>query len=116
GVTVAYMAVLVALLPRLGAAIPWPRLAAWQPLVYGVGQMGFAFGLAIAGTLGQAARKTYGAEQQVEASAEWGGLLIAGVGGAVALAGGILFIAIMVAAARQGWKRDGVVENTDPHI
>jgi hypothetical protein len=97
-VSVAYMAVLLVLLPRLGAAGRWPRLAAWQPLLYGAGQMTFVLGLAVAGTLGQAARKTYGTEQQLHTSAEWVGLIIVGIGGVIALTGGILFIAISAEA------------------
>ena len=98
-VSVAYMAVLLTMLPRLGGALRWPRLAAWQPLLYGVGQMTFVLGLAVAGTLGQAARKTYGGDQQLNLSAEWIGLIIVGIGGVIALAGGVLFIAVAGEAA-----------------
>ena len=98
-VTVAYMAVLMVLLPRLGAPAASPRLATWQPLVYGAGQMTFVLGLAIAGTLGQAGRKEYGPAQAVSSSAEWIGLMIVGVGGIMAMGGGFLFMAIVTTGA-----------------
>lgn len=104
-VTVAYMAVLLALLPKLGAAIPWPRLAAWQPLLFGLGQMVFVLGLAVAGVLGQSARKTYGIDQHVNSTSELVGLIIVGVGGMIALAGGTLFIAIVTSAALHARRR-----------
>lgn len=98
-VTIAYMTVLMVLLPRLGAAVSWPRLARWQPLIYGTGQMLFVLGLAVAGTLGQAPRKTYGQVQPMMPSAERIGLIIVAIGGVLALGGGALFIAIMARAA-----------------
>lgn len=97
-VTIAYMTVMMILLPRLGMTIAWPRLARWQPLIYAIGQMLFVLGLAVAGTLGNAPRKTYGSEQRVLDTAERIGLAIVGVGGLLALAGGILFIVIMINA------------------
>jgi hypothetical protein len=98
-VTVAYMAALLTLMPRLGAGLAWPRLAAWQPLLFAAGQMTFALGLATAGSLGNAARKTYGAEQRLHSTAERVGLAMAGAGGAVALVGGTLFVALVAYAA-----------------
>jgi hypothetical protein len=104
-VTVAYMALLLTLLPGWGIPLPWPRMATWQPLLFGAGQMTFALGLAMAGTLGNAARKTYGAEQQLRTAAERIGLVMAGAGGAVALVGGTLFVAILACAA---YRRGGI--------
>ena len=98
-VTVAYMAVLLSLLPRLGSPLPWPRVTAWQPLFYGVGQMVFVIGLAVAGTLGQASRKTYGVQQQINTTSEQTGLIIVGIGGILAFGGGVHFIVVMVRAA-----------------
>jgi hypothetical protein len=93
-VTVAYMTVLLVLLPRRAGKLPWPRLATWQPLIYGAGQLTFAIGLAIAGGIGQAARKTYGADQHLHTLSAKAGLMLAGAGGLVAMIGGALFIAM----------------------
>jgi hypothetical protein len=57
--TIAYL-----MLQALGFSIQTPRLrrlAAWQPAIYGVGQMIFASGFALAGIYGMS-RKAYGAE------------------------------------------------------
>lgn len=111
-VTVAYMAVLMVLLPRLRATMPWPRLARWQPLIYGAGQMLFVLGLAIAGTLGQAPRKTYGQAPHVLASSERIGLMIVGAGGVLAFGGGVLFISIMARAVWDASRGRGSQEST----
>jgi hypothetical protein len=54
----------------------------------------FAIGLAIAGGIGQAARKTYGADQHLHTLSAKAGLMLAGAGGLVAMIGGALFIAM----------------------
>jgi hypothetical protein len=72
-----------------------------QPLVYGVGQATFATGLAIAGFWGGAARKSYGAEQPIDASVVKTGFVLAGIGGAVALIGGALFVGLVT----RSWTR-----------
>lgn len=101
-VTASYMAVAYVLLKRFGWKIPTPRLerlSAWQPLLFGVGQSIFAGGLALAGTWG-AQRKVYGSEQHVRSTVEWVGLGIMGVGGVIAIVGGISFLWILGAM----WK------------
>ena len=93
-VTAAFMAVTHPLLDRVGfpsASATMHRRAAWQPLVYGVGQMIFATGFALAGAYGSA-RKVYGAEQAARGLMESLGLAVMGVGGLVAVAGGLLFL------------------------
>jgi hypothetical protein len=118
-VTVAYMAMMLALLSETGHTISWPRLAAWQPSIYAVGQMAFVLGYAIAGTFGDAARKTYG--QAPSHQPAWLGMAIAGAGGAVALIGGVIFVLIViktVLAARRDeeppheYRQDEVNEST----
>lgn len=99
GVTASFMAVSYVLLEALGLA-PTPRLAAlraWQPALFGGGQMVFATGFALAGAAGMA-RKTYAAEQAIRSQQEWIGLVVMGLGGLVAVAGGLLFLAIVVSA------------------
>jgi hypothetical protein len=104
GVTAAFMTLSYLLLGAFGFAIPTPRLrraAAWQPVVYGVGQMVFAAGFALAGAHGMS-RKAYGAEQAGRGLAESIGLGVMGIGGLVAVAGGILFLAVFVLIWRRG--------------
>src|SRR5690606_38344535 len=103
-VTVSFMTTLIVILPKLGAPIRRPRLAIWQPLLYGRGQTVFALGLAIAGFWGSAARKAYGGSA-VSATAERIGWIIAAVGGLLAFAGGVAFVSIIVSSARRGARR-----------
>jgi len=105
GVTVAFMALAYLMLRAFGFAIPTPRLrlaATWQPVVYGVGQMVFAAGFALAGAYGMS-RKAYGAEQAARGAAETVGLVVMGAGGLVAIAGGLLFIGVVIAIWRRGF-------------
>jgi cytochrome c oxidase subunit 1 len=75
------------------------RVVAWQPAIFGAGQAVFALGFALAGTQGMA-RKVYGAEQHVRTWLETVGLVVMGVGGLVAVAGGLAFLVIAGAAWR----------------
>lgn len=96
-VTAAFMASTHLLLDWVGVPQASPRLrrlASWQPAVYGLGQMVFALGFALAGAHGQA-RKVYGAEQ-TRGLVETVGLGVMGVGGLVAVAGGLLFLAVVL--------------------
>jgi len=104
GVTAAFMSITYLLLPALGFEIASPRMrraAAWQPAIYGVGQMVFASGFALAGMFGMG-RKSYGAEQAARGLAETIGLGVMGIGGFIAVAGGLLFIGLVVAI----WRHD----------
>jgi cytochrome c oxidase subunit 1 len=104
GVTVAFMTITYVLLGAFGFSISTPRLrraAAWQPLVYGVGQMIFAGGFAVAGAHGMS-RKTYGAEQASRGFAESIGLGIMGMGGLLAVGGGLLFLGVVYVIWRRG--------------
>ena len=99
-VTVAFMTIAVMLLEPLGFALPterWRKAARWQPALFGVGQVIFAIGFAVAGAHGMA-RKAYGSEQQIRGLADWLGLATMGIGGLVAIAGGLLFLALIAAA------------------
>lgn len=103
-VTVAFMAVGYLLLPRLGFSVSdrrWARFARWQLPLFGFGQVVFAIGFALGGMHGLS-RKAYGAEQHIRTAWEWIGLLIMGAGGLVAVAGGLLFLALMIWAV---WPR-----------
>ncbi|MFP4596780.1 MAG: cbb3-type cytochrome c oxidase subunit I [Persicimonas sp.] len=101
-VTVAFMTVALLLLEPIGLELPsgrWKRAARWQPVLFGTGQLVFAVGFAFAGAHGMA-RKAYGAEQQIRGIADWLGLATMGVGGLIAIAGGLLFLGLIAAAAR----------------
>jgi hypothetical protein len=114
GVTVAFMTVTYQLLGAFGFAIPTARLrraAAWQPMVYGVGQMVFAAGFGLAGAHGMA-RKSYGAEQASRGFAESIGLGVMGIGGFVAVIGGLLFLGVVIAVWRRGAKAHSHSEGT----
>ena len=83
GITAAFMTFCYVVLDALGLSIRTPRLeraARWQPVVFGVGQMIFAGGFALAGAYGMS-RQAYGAEQASRGLAESIGLGVMGVGG-----------------------------------
>lgn len=97
-VTAAYMGVSFSMLQKSGWKMPSEklrRLAVWQPFLFGLGQTIFGFGLGIAGTLGSQERKVYGHEQHVRSGGELFGLSVMGIGGIIALAGGILFLLVL---------------------
>ncbi|MEO8841033.1 MAG: cbb3-type cytochrome c oxidase subunit I [Kofleriaceae bacterium] len=100
-VTVTFMTLLVALAPTFGAPVRNPRLACWQPVIYGIGQTLFATGLGVAGFWGHAARKVYDHEPQLGTHVEHGGLILAGIGGVIAMAGGVLFFIVIIRAWTQ---------------
>ena len=87
-----------------GAAIArWARRARWQLLLFGGGQAVFGLGFALAGAYGLG-RKQYGAEQHVRTLGEYLGLGVMGLGGLVAVTGGILFLAAMLRGLAT-WRR-----------
>jgi hypothetical protein len=100
GVTLAMMGVTYVLLPRLGFATPDSRLAAWQPWIYGSGQLLHIAGLVISGGYG-VKRKVAGAEQVLRSAPEVIGMGIMGVGGLLAIAGGLAFVVVVVRAMRR---------------
>lgn len=76
----------------LAPALRWARL---QLLLFGGGQAVFGLGFALAGAYGLG-RKQYGAEQHVRSLGEYLGLGVMGVGGLVAVAGGLFFLSVML--------------------
>ena len=99
GVTLAFMGLTYYLLPRLGFRPPANNLASWQPWVYGCGQMMHILGLAWSGGYG-VQRKTAGVAQGLDSLPEVAGMAMMGLGGLIAIIGGILFI---VVAIRSMW-------------
>ena len=113
GVTVAFMTLSYMVLAALGLSIQTPRIkraAAWQPVVYGVGQMIFAAGFAFAGAYGMS-RKTYGAEQATRGLAESIGLAVMGIGGFIALLGGVLFLLVVAVIWSRGAGTETQITN-----
>ncbi|MBE7411486.1 MAG: cbb3-type cytochrome c oxidase subunit I [Leptospiraceae bacterium] len=67
------------------------RLISVQPFIFGIGQAVFAAGFAIAGLNGMG-RKLYGNEQQVKTLSDHIGMSLMGIGGFVAILGGLIFL------------------------
>lgn len=100
GVTLALMGLVYHLLPRLGYGTPRGRLAVAQPYLYGAGQLLHIVGLVWSGGYG-VQRKVAGGEQVLRSSAEVAGMGLMGLGGLLAIVGGLLFVVVVVRAVRQ---------------
>jgi len=107
GVTLALMGLAYLLLPRLGYAPVQGRLADWQPWIYGFGQLLHIIGLGVSGAMG-IQRKTAGAAQGLDSLSTQVAMGVMGLGGLLAVIGGILFVWIMLRAFWRGRQ------NTDP--
>lgn len=101
GITLALMGLTYALLPRLGYARPLPRLATWQPMLYGGGQLLHIAGLVWSGGYG-VQRKVAGAEQVLRTPSEVAGMALMGVGGLIAVIGGLAFALVVLRTLRRG--------------
>ncbi len=95
GVTLAMMGVAYHLLARLGFRAPQSRAAAWQPVVFGVGQLLHIAGLVWSGGYG-VQRKVGGSDQVLRTTQEFLGMGLMGLGGLVAIVGGIMFVVIVI--------------------
>jgi hypothetical protein len=102
GVTLGMMGVVYLLLPRLGFSAPDSRMAAWQPYLYGAGQLMHILGLVWSGGYG-VQRKVAGADQVLEGVAQVAAMGLMGLGGLLAIVGGMLFIVVVLQSlARRG--------------
>ena len=99
GVTLALMGIVYHLLPTLGYARPRGRMARWQPWLYGLGQLMHIVGLVWSGGYG-VQRKVAGTEQVLRSSAEVAGMGLMGLGGLLAVIGGLLFVLVVLRAMR----------------
>jgi cytochrome c oxidase subunit I len=97
GITMAFMGISYHLLPQLGFRAPATRLARLQPHVFGVGQLLHVAGLAWSGGHG-VQRKTAGSAQGLENLPEILGMAIVGLGGLIAVAGGVMFLVVILRA------------------
>lgn len=100
GVTLALMGLTYHLLPQLGFARPQGRMARWQPLTYGAGQLLHIGGLALSGAMG-IQRKTAGAAQGLDGWAVKASMGVMGLGGLLAVIGGILFVVVVLRCLAQ---------------
>jgi hypothetical protein len=97
GVTLALMGVVYHLLPQLGYRAPAGRAAVLQPWLYGGGQLLHIVGLVWSGGYG-VQRKVAGAEQVLRSTGEVAGMGLMGLGGLLAIAGGLLFVVVVARA------------------
>ena len=97
GVTLAFMGLTYVLLPQLGFAAVKGRMARWQPYVYGGGQLLHILGLAWSGGYG-VQRKVAGAEQMLTTLPQKLGMGLMGLGGLIAVVGGVMFVLVCLKA------------------
>jgi hypothetical protein len=97
GVTLAFMGLAYVLLPRLGFATPTGRMARLQPYVYGGGQLLHVLGLAWSGGYG-VQRKVAGADQMLVSLPQKLGMGLMGLGGLIAVIGGVMFVVVCLRA------------------
>ncbi len=97
GVTLALMGLTYHLLPTLGLARPAGWMARVQPWVYGSGQLLHIGGLAVSGAMG-IQRKTAGAAQGLDTLSAKAAMGVMGIGGLLAVVGGILFVLVVIKA------------------
>jgi hypothetical protein len=107
GITLAFMGVAYELLPRLGYRSPVSRPALWQPYIYGVGQLMHITGLLWSGGYG-VQRKVAGGEQVLSNLQQVAGMGLMGLGGLIAIVGGLLFLLVVVSAMRHGHAGRGL--------
>ena len=100
GVTLALMGLVYHLLPQFGYRAPCARLATLQPILYGAGQMMHIVGLVWSGGYG-VQRKVAGADQVLRTGAEIAGMGLMGLGGLIAVVGGVLFVVVVLSATRR---------------
>ncbi len=97
GVTLAFMGISYLLLPVFGYKAPAGKLVKYQPVVYATGQMMHIIGLAWSGGYG-VQRKTAGADQALKSLEQIAGMGLMGLGGLIAIIGGILFLVVILAS------------------
>ena len=95
GVTLAFMGLVYYLLPRMGFGRPQGCLATLQPALYGAGQLLHIAGLLWSGGYG-VQRKAAGGEQVLRTTEQIAGMGLMGLGGLLAVAGGILFAIVVL--------------------
>jgi heme/copper-type cytochrome/quinol oxidase subunit 1 len=107
-VTLAYMGITYHLLPLLGFRRPAGRLVILQPWIYASGQLMHVIGLAWSGGYG-VQRKTAGGAQALDGIEKIAGMGLMGLGGLVAVVGGVLFLVITFKAMWPEKRASGIV-------
>ena len=97
GITLALMGLAYHLLPAFGFQRPNARLAHWQAWIYGGGQLLHIAGLVWGGGYG-VQRKVAGAAQALRTPQEFAAMGLMGLGGLIAVIGGLMFLVIVVGA------------------
>ena len=97
GVTLAFMGLAYVLLPQLGFGKAEGAMARWQPYVYGGGQLIHVLGLAWSGGYG-VQRKVAGIDQALTTLPQKIGMGMMGLGGLIAVIGGIMFVLVCLKA------------------
>jgi hypothetical protein len=106
GVTLALMGAAYLTLPLLGKAdVSQWKMAKWQPVLYGAGQLLHVIGFAIAGSEG-AGRKVAGSMEGASELAQ-AGMQLVRLGGVLAVLGGAFFVIVMIRA----WRRDSTAQH-----
>ncbi|MGD2076379.1 MAG: cbb3-type cytochrome c oxidase subunit I [Gammaproteobacteria bacterium] len=101
GITLAFMGMTYDLLPRLGYAHAGVGVARLQPYVYGGGQLLHVLGLVWSGGYG-VQRKVAGTEQALDGLEKVAAMGLMGLGGLVAIIGGLMFLVIVFTAMAAG--------------
>ncbi len=101
GVTLAFMGMTYDLLPRLGYEYPEVKMANIQPYIYGSGQLLHISGLVWSGGYG-VQRKVAGVEQGLDGIEKIAAMGLMGLGGLVAIIGGLMFLVVVFKAMTKG--------------
>ena len=96
-ISLAFMGLAIYLLPRLGYRMPDLKWATLMPYIYGAGQLLHIIGLLWSGGYG-VQRKVAGAAQGLHGFAQTAGMGLMGLGGLIAVAGGIMFLVVVFKA------------------
>jgi hypothetical protein len=99
-ISLAFMGLTLHLLPRLGYREPDLKWATLMPYVYGAGQLLHILGLLWSGGYG-VQRKVAGAAQELHGFAQTAGMGLMGLGGLIAVVGGIMFLVVVFKAMRR---------------
>ena len=93
----AFMGLTLHLLPRLGFREPDLKWSTLVPYVYCAGQLLHIFGLLWSGGYG-VQRKVAGTAQELHGFAQTAGMGLMGLGGLIAVVGGIMFLVVVFKA------------------
>lgn len=99
-ITLAFMLLCLELAPRLGFGTAGARITRAIAWTYGPGQLLHIAGLAWSGGHG-VQRKTAGSAQGLDSAAEIAGMAVMGLGGLIAIVGGVLFLVAFAGALRR---------------